>query len=189
MKAFLKRWRTRLIVVAVLVAAGVAWRLSHQPPPPPPPPSGVVTLADITQSVQAAGVLQAKTKVDVGAQVSGQIQTLHVQLGQQVKKGELLVSLDPARDDPAALRRVAEKRRLDPARWTLARTGAAGVRRTAAVLGIRYRALADGEFNHSSALVLLDGEGRVLARTEQLGAKADPVFVAAVRSALAGGGG
>ncbi|HEY0954623.1 MAG TPA: efflux RND transporter periplasmic adaptor subunit [Roseateles sp.] len=101
MKAFLKRWRTRLIVVAVLVAAGVAWRVTHQPPPPPPPPSGVVALADITQTVQAAGVLQAKTKVDVGAQVSGQIQTLHVQLGQQVKKGELLVSLDPelARSD------------------------------------------------------------------------------------------
>jgi protein SCO1/2 len=97
----------------------------------------------------------------------------------------LLVSLDPARDDPAALKRIAAKRRLDPARWTLARTEAAGVRRTAAVLGIRYRALADGEFNHSSALVLLDGEGRVLARTEQLGAVPDPAFLAAVKTALA----
>jgi membrane fusion protein, macrolide-specific efflux system len=101
MKAFLKRWRTRLIVIAVLAAAGIAWRAMHQPPPPPPPPSGVVALADITQNVQAAGVLQAKTKVDVGAQVSGQVQTLHVQLGEQVKKGQLLVSLDPelARSD------------------------------------------------------------------------------------------
>jgi protein SCO1/2 len=97
----------------------------------------------------------------------------------------LLVSLDPARDDPAALKRIAAKRKLDPARWTLARTEAAGVRRTAAVLGIRYRALADGEFNHSSALVLLDGEGRVLARTEQLGAVPDPAFLAAVKAALA----
>jgi protein SCO1/2 len=97
----------------------------------------------------------------------------------------LLVSLDPARDDPAALKRIATKRRLDPARWTLARTEAAGVRRTAAVLGIRYRALADGEFNHSSALVLLDGEGRVLARTETLGVQPDPAFLAAVRAALA----
>ncbi len=48
-------------------------------------------------------MLQAKTRVDVGAQVSGQIQTIHVQLGQQVRKGELLVSLDPelARSDVA----------------------------------------------------------------------------------------
>ena len=97
----------------------------------------------------------------------------------------LLVSLDPARDNPAALKRIVTKRRLDPARWTLARTEAAGVRRTAAVLGIRYRALADGEFNHSSALVLLDGEGRVLARTEQLGVQPDPAFLAAVKAALA----
>ena len=96
----------------------------------------------------------------------------------------LLVSLDPDRDDPAALKRIATKRRLDPARWTLARTEAAGVRRTAAVLGIRYRALADGEFNHSSALVLLDSEGRLLARTERLGAVPDPAFLAAVRAAL-----
>lgn len=103
MKAFLKRWRTRLIVVAVIVIAGVAWWATRKPVLPPPPPTGVVALADIAQNVQAAGVLQAKTKVDVGAQVSGQIQTLHVQLGQQVKKGELLVSLDPelARSDVA----------------------------------------------------------------------------------------
>ncbi|HLO93660.1 MAG TPA: efflux RND transporter periplasmic adaptor subunit, partial [Burkholderiaceae bacterium] len=60
-------------------------------------------LADITQLVQASGILQARTRVDVGAQVSGQVQTLHVELGQNVKKGDLLVSLDPeiARSDLA----------------------------------------------------------------------------------------
>ncbi|KAA2284840.1 SCO family protein [Arenimonas fontis] len=99
--------------------------------------------------------------------------------------GILLVSLDPARDDVAALKSVFDKRRLDPARWTLARTGAAGVRRLAAVLGVRYRPLADGEFNHTSALVLLDAEGRVLARTERLGAVPDPDFMAALRASLA----
>lgn len=97
----------------------------------------------------------------------------------------LLVSMDPARDDPAALKQVFDNRRLDANRWTLARTEAAGVRRLAAVLGIRYRPLADGEFNHTSALVLLDGEGRVLARTETLGSVPDPVFLAAVEAALA----
>lgn len=96
----------------------------------------------------------------------------------------LLVSIDPARDDVAALKSVADKRRLDPARWTLARTESGSVRRLAAVLGVRYRELADGEFNHTSALVLLSADGRVLARTEQLGAQADPAFVAAVRAAL-----
>ena len=98
--------------------------------------------------------------------------------------GILLVSLDPARDDVAALASVASKRKLDPGSWTLARTEPASVRRLAAVLGIRYRALADGEFNHSSALVLLDSEGRVLARTERLGSVPDPEFMAAVKAAL-----
>ena len=99
--------------------------------------------------------------------------------------GVLLASLDPTRDDVAALRSVFERRRLDPARWTFARADAGAVRRLAGVLGIRYRALADGEFNHTSALVLLDADGRVLARTEKLGAVPDPAFLAAVRAALA----
>ncbi|RVU47466.1 efflux RND transporter periplasmic adaptor subunit [Rubrivivax rivuli] len=103
-----RRWQrhTRLrwlLILALAAGAYAGWRALNPPPPPPPPPSAKVEKADITQLVQAAGVLQAKTKVDVGAQVSGQIQTLHVQLGQQVKKGELLVSLDPelARNDVA----------------------------------------------------------------------------------------
>ena len=55
----------------------------------------------------------------------------------------------------------------------------------AALLGVRYRELADGEFNHSSALVLLDAQGRVVARTERLGPVPDPAFLAAVKSTLA----
>lgn len=98
--------------------------------------------------------------------------------------GILLISMDPRRDTPAALMSVANKRKLDPSRWTLASPAQADVRKIAGVLGIRYRALADGEFNHTSALVLLDSEGRILARTEQMGAKVDPEFMAQVRRAV-----
>jgi len=97
----------------------------------------------------------------------------------------LLVSLDPARDDVAALDYIASKRKLDRSRWTLARTEKSGVRKTAALLGVRYRELADGEFNHSSALILLDADGRVLARTEKIGAVPDQEFLAKVKAALA----
>lgn len=100
--------------------------------------------------------------------------------------GVLLVSMDPARDDPAALRKVVEQRKLDTARWTLASPPQAKVRDVAGLLGIRYRQLADGEFNHGSALILLDAEGRILARTEKIGSKPDPEFVAAVRKAVGG---
>jgi protein SCO1/2 len=96
----------------------------------------------------------------------------------------LLVSLDPERDTPAVLAGLADSRHLDRGQWTLARTDAGHVRQLAAVLGIQYRQLEDGEFSHSSVLVLLDPEGRIVARTERLG-EADPEFVAAVRSTLA----
>ncbi|MDT9001041.1 efflux RND transporter periplasmic adaptor subunit [Paucibacter sp. APW11] len=90
-----KSWKLRLAVLALIGGSYAAYKALTPAPPPPPPPTDEVSLADITQTVQAAGVLQPRLKVDVGAQVSGQVLRLHVQLGQQVKKGELLVSLDP----------------------------------------------------------------------------------------------
>lgn len=105
---------------------------------------------------------------------------------QRLKLGIVLISMDPARDTPAALREVVGKRGLDTARWTLGAPPAGDVRSVAGVLGIRYRQLADGEFNHTSALVLLDADGRILARTEQVGSRLDPEFLAAVRSATGG---
>ena len=103
---------------------------------------------------------------------------------ERARLGLLLVSLDPARDDTGALKSVANKRRLDPERWTLARTEDASVRKIAALLGVRYRALVDGEFNHTSAIVLLDADGRKLASSGRLGPEPDPEFLAAVRTAL-----
>lgn len=104
---------------------------------------------------------------------------------ERARVGLLLLSMDPQRDTPQALAKVATQRKLDPQHWTLARPAPGDVRTVAGVLGIRYRALADGEFNHTSALVLLDPDGRILARTEQVGSKPDPEFVAAVRKAAA----
>lgn len=104
---------------------------------------------------------------------------------ERARLGILLVSMDPARDTPAALKRVFDKRTLDARTWSLASPPAAQVRPISGVLGIRWRALADGEFNHTSALVLLDSEGRVVARTERVGPTPDPEFLAAVRKTLA----
>jgi protein SCO1/2 len=99
--------------------------------------------------------------------------------------GITLISMDPARDTPKALSAVVAKRKLDTRRWTLASPRKDDVRQVAGVLGVRYRELADGEFNHTSALVLLDADGRVLARTETMGSKPDPEFVAQVKRVLA----
>ena len=96
----------------------------------------------------------------------------------------LFVSIDPARDTPAVLATLAAKRKLDLQRWTLARTDETTVRKLAALLGVRYRKLADGDFNHTSALILLDANGRILARTEKMGAVPDPTFLKAVKAVL-----
>lgn len=96
----------------------------------------------------------------------------------------LLISFDPDNDSPAALKHIADKRHLDTTRWRLARAEAADVRRLAAVLGIQYRQLQNHEFSHSSALVLLDARGRIVARTDRLG-EADPEFVATIKRVLA----
>lgn len=103
---------------------------------------------------------------------------------ERARIGLLLISMDPKRDTPQALASVAARRQLDPKRWTLARPAPADVRSIAGVLGIRYRELADGEFNHTSALVLLDRDGRIVTRTEKIGSAIDPEFVAAVRKVL-----
>ena len=53
-----------------------------------------VTRTNLEQTVLATGTVKAFKQVEVGAQVSGQIQTLKVQLGQTVRKGDLLAIID-----------------------------------------------------------------------------------------------
>jgi protein SCO1/2 len=95
----------------------------------------------------------------------------------------LLVSFDPARDTTERLKEVFGERKLDARSWTLARTDEASVRKLAAVLGVQYRALANREINHSTSIVLLDEQGRIVARTDRLG-EVDPGFVTALHAAL-----
>ena len=103
---------------------------------------------------------------------------------ERARMNVLFVSIDPARDTPPVLAALAAKRKLDLSRWTLARTDDASVRKLAALLGVRYRKLADGDFNHTSALILLDADGRIIARTEKMGAVLDPEFMKVVKKAL-----
>jgi protein SCO1/2 len=95
----------------------------------------------------------------------------------------LMVSIDPERDTPERLARLARERRVDLSRWTLARADEQDVRLLAAALDIRYRRLPDGEYNHTSAITLLDRDGVIRARRSVLGG-ADAEFVDKVRAAL-----
>jgi protein SCO1 len=95
----------------------------------------------------------------------------------------LMVSFDPQVDTPAVLKKAAAAHGCD-SRWTLARCDEATTRKIAALLGIQYRKLANGEFNHSTVIELLDREGRIAARTGKLGT-VDKALVGALRKAVA----
>lgn len=80
----------------------------------------------------------------------------------------LLVSMEPAEDTPEVLRGVMTKHGLEASQWRLVRADEDTVRDIAAVLGIAYKKLDDGSYNHSSLITLLDGEGKVAAREDGL---------------------
>lgn len=97
--------------------------------------------------------------------------------------GFVLVSIDPERDTPGRLGRYAESVALEPDRWTLLTAPDPDILELAAVLGVRYRRTADGEFEHSNVITVLDPAGETAHR--QLGLGQDPTAtVAAIRPLL-----
>lgn len=92
MKRVLK-WVLTLVVLAG-AGGGAWWYFMVQPKAATVPTTVAVARGDIEQTVLASGVLQANSLVAVGAEVSGRINAVHVALGQDVKKGDLLVEID-----------------------------------------------------------------------------------------------
>jgi len=81
----------------------------------------------------------------------------------------LLVTFDPVADTPEKLRKLAEDHGITDPRWTFARANDDdATRELSTSLGIRYRAVEDGHFNHSTMITLLDRAGRPLARIDGL---------------------
>ena len=54
-----------------------------------------VQRGNLEDTVTATGILQPRDYVDVGTQVSGQLKTLHVEIGSRVKSGQLIAEIDP----------------------------------------------------------------------------------------------
>lgn len=87
-----------------------------------------VERGDLVRRVNAPGTIEARTKVEISAQVSARIVGLPFREGQDVKKGDVVVRLD-AEDLTAALDSAkaalrGEEARLDGARATVAETAA-----------------------------------------------------------------
>ncbi len=77
------------------------------------------------------------------------------------KVGFTLVSFDSERDTPAALRQYRVAHGLDQARWTLLRGGPDQVLELGALLNVRFKKDAQGQFLHSNVITLLNGDGEI----------------------------
>jgi len=96
----------------------------------------------------------------------------------------VMITVDPERDSVSVLKQTATAHGAGD-HWQIARADSSGTRAVAALLGVQYRHLASGDFNHSSTILLLDADGRINARTNTLGAT-DPKLVEAMRKLVAG---
>lgn len=66
-----------------------------------------ISARDLTAIVTASGKVEAKTKVDISADITGRITRLYVREGDLVEAGQLLVQIDPAQYQSAVSRAEA----------------------------------------------------------------------------------
>ncbi|WP_436899534.1 MacA family efflux pump subunit [Acinetobacter gyllenbergii] len=88
-----------MIAIGVLIIAALGWMFFKPKAQAPQYISAEVSRGDIENSVLATGVLEATKMVSVGAQVSGQVKKMYVQLGDQVKQGQLIAQIDSIRQE------------------------------------------------------------------------------------------
>ena len=86
-----RKW---LIGAALVLIAALAFMFNPFKSAKPDIVTATVTRGDIEQTVLATGVLEPAKLVSVGAQASGQVKKLYVQLGDTVKAGEPIADID-----------------------------------------------------------------------------------------------
>jgi macrolide-specific efflux system membrane fusion protein len=84
-----------LVSIVLLAAAGLYFYLQDDEEALVDQPLiATVTVGDIENTISSAGSLKPSIFVDVGAQVSGQLQKLHVEVGDKVEAAQLLAEID-----------------------------------------------------------------------------------------------
>ena len=152
MKRFIK-----LTLIVILIGLGVGAKLLFFPAPQPTQYlTTEAAVGDIRETVLATGTLEAFKQVSVGAQVSGQVKSLKVELGDEVKEGQIVAEIDSLpqknalRVAEASLENVKAQRQAKLA--TLAQAESEFKRQTEML-----RASATSRQDYESALATLDG--------------------------------
>ena len=127
----------RLAIVGLVVVAGVfaGWRVMHDPgaaraaDAAPPPEVPITTATTQVQNVpvflDGLGTVQAYNVDQIKAQVNGELITMPVHEGQEVKKGDVIAEIDPtpykAAFDQAVAQRAEDSALLQSAQLDLKR--------------------------------------------------------------------
>jgi len=108
MKITRKKAIIGIVVFLVLLGAGLAVKKMFFSTPKVTFVTADAVRMDLEESVLATGIIKAYKTVAVGSQVTGQLQTLHVALGDRVKKGQLLAEIDPVLQKKSLMNAEAE---------------------------------------------------------------------------------
>ncbi|MGY6277260.1 efflux RND transporter periplasmic adaptor subunit [Methylomonas sp. MgM2] len=130
-----------------------------------------VSIGDIEENVTAQGKLEPKEYVDVGAQVTGQLQKLHVDIGDNVKLGQLLAEIDPrvyaarVQADEANIKNLRAQLAGQQAQVVFARQQYERNRELMKSKGVSEQDFQNSEFNLKNAVATADA---IQAQIEQV---------------------
>ncbi len=95
-----------------------------------------------------------------------------------------LISFDSSHDQVDRLKQEAEAHHLDASWYQLLRIKQGDLGYLAGVLGVTWRALPGGGFEHNAVVSLIDSQGRLVAQTTALELVHDAAFMQAVQTQL-----
>jgi len=144
------------ILLLLLLAGGAAWyrmQAADEAAEAGLEASARIANGTVEDVVTAQGKLETREYVDVGAQVSGQLKRVHVEIGDVVKKGDLLAEIDPrvyaarVEADEARLRTLRAQLAEQEAQIRFARRVYERNQRLIAEQAVSQEALEDSETN------------------------------------------
>jgi multidrug efflux system membrane fusion protein len=124
MKRYIRQEKSALVFIISIVVSGFLFACSKpaQPPPKPPVPvtAGTVIQKTVPIQIRAIGNVEAYSTVSVKSQIGGILTRVHFREGQDVRKGDILFTIDP-RPYEAALKQAEANLAKDNAQLENAR--------------------------------------------------------------------
>ena len=161
---------TKLIagIIIALMLAFAAWYFLKPKEQQPQYITAEVSRGDIESAVLATGVIEATKMVSVGAQVSGQVKKMYVQLGDQVKQGQLIAQIDSVRQENEF------------------KTAQASIKNQQAQLAVRQANLAKvaAEYQRQQAMYAQDATSRAELETALANYKTSQAEIAAINAQI-----